>query len=137
MRASDSDREVVATRLRDAHAEGRLTLDEFEERLDTTYAAKTLGELALVTRDLPTPTGTDPAVPERGDEARRSVRGAWVAWGTCVVICVGIWATVALATGVWYFWPIWVAGPWGALLLARTLFGDRERPGRRGERDHR
>ena len=45
LRASDDDRERVAERLRTGHTEGRLDLDELQERLERTYAAKTLGEL--------------------------------------------------------------------------------------------
>ncbi|MEV0636924.1 DUF1707 domain-containing protein [Streptomyces sp. NPDC050619] len=54
LRASDADRERVAEVLRDALAEGRLDMEEFEERLDQTYKARTYGELAPITRDLPT-----------------------------------------------------------------------------------
>ncbi|MGC0409897.1 hypothetical protein RKD32_002764 [Streptomyces sp. SAI-195] len=53
LRASDADRERVAEVLRDALAEGRLDMSEFEERLDATYRARTYGELAPITRDLP------------------------------------------------------------------------------------
>ncbi|PPS74289.1 MULTISPECIES: DUF1707 SHOCT-like domain-containing protein [Streptomyces] len=53
LRASDADREQVAEILRDALAEGRLDMEEFEERLDATYRARTYGELAPITRDLP------------------------------------------------------------------------------------
>ncbi|MET7362535.1 DUF1707 domain-containing protein [Streptomyces sp. NPDC005562] len=53
LRASDADRERVAEQLRDALAEGRLDMSEFEERLDATYKARTYGELAPLTRDLP------------------------------------------------------------------------------------
>ncbi|MFB7243294.1 DUF1707 domain-containing protein [Streptomyces populi] len=53
LRASDADRERVAEQLRDALAEGRLDMEEFEERLEATYAARTYGELAPITRDLP------------------------------------------------------------------------------------
>ncbi|AKZ55976.1 hypothetical protein SAM23877_2927 [Streptomyces ambofaciens ATCC 23877] len=53
LRASDADRERVAEVLRDALAEGRLDMTEFEERLDATYSARTYGELAPITRDLP------------------------------------------------------------------------------------
>ncbi|MFR9790969.1 DUF1707 domain-containing protein [Streptomyces sp. MB22_4] len=59
LRASDADRERVAEVLRDALAEGRLDMDEFEERLEATYRARTYGELAPITRDLP--AGTAPA----------------------------------------------------------------------------
>ncbi|MBT3152954.1 DUF1707 and DUF2154 domain-containing protein [Streptomyces sp. CHD11] len=53
LRASDADRERVADILRDALAEGRLDMEEFGERLDATYSARTYGELAPITRDLP------------------------------------------------------------------------------------
>lgn len=53
IRASDMDREGVVTILRDAHAEGRLTLDEFDERTTAAYAAKTWGDLEDLTTDLP------------------------------------------------------------------------------------
>ena len=57
LRASDADREQVAERLRDAMAEGRLDMTEFQERLEAVYQAKTYGELAPITRDLPAPEG--------------------------------------------------------------------------------
>ena len=53
LRASDADRERVAEALREAYAEGRLTVDEHSERVDAVYAAKTLGDLVPLTRDLP------------------------------------------------------------------------------------
>lgn len=53
LRASDADREQVAAALRDAYAEGRLDAEEHAQRLDAAYAAKTLGELVPLTRDLP------------------------------------------------------------------------------------
>ncbi|MER6713769.1 MULTISPECIES: DUF1707 domain-containing protein [unclassified Streptomyces] len=62
LRASDADRERVAEILRDALAEGRLDMAEFEERLDATYRARTYGELAPITRDLPAAGVTAPVV---------------------------------------------------------------------------
>nr|WBO78241.1 DUF1707 domain-containing protein [Streptomyces sp. SBE_14.2] len=53
LRASDADRERVAEILREALAEGRLDMEEFGERLDATYKARTYGELTPITRDLP------------------------------------------------------------------------------------
>ncbi|HWD06585.1 MAG TPA: DUF1707 domain-containing protein [Amycolatopsis sp.] len=53
MRASDADREQVAQVLHQALSEGRITVNELEERLTTVYGAKTVGELKPVTRDLP------------------------------------------------------------------------------------
>jgi hypothetical protein len=57
MRASDADRERVANVLREAAGDGRLTMDELDERLDAVYAAKTYAELEPITHDLPG-TGT-------------------------------------------------------------------------------
>lgn len=53
LRASDADRERVATVLRQATAEGRLDLAELDERLALVYAAKTYADLEPLTRDLP------------------------------------------------------------------------------------
>ncbi|MEU3143505.1 MULTISPECIES: DUF1707 domain-containing protein [unclassified Streptomyces] len=62
LRASDADRERVAAVLRDAVAEGRLDMEEFEERLDATYRARTYRELEPITRDLPAPGVSAPVV---------------------------------------------------------------------------
>ncbi|MFC4082540.1 DUF1707 SHOCT-like domain-containing protein [Amycolatopsis samaneae] len=53
MRISDADRERVAQVLHTALSEGRITVNELEERLSTVYAAKTAGDLKPVTADLP------------------------------------------------------------------------------------
>jgi uncharacterized protein DUF1707 len=51
--ASDNDRDAVVARLNEAVGEGRLTLQEFSERIGKVYAARTHGELAPLTADLP------------------------------------------------------------------------------------
>jgi hypothetical protein len=56
LRASDADRERVADVLRNAAADGRLTVDELDERLDATFAARTRAELDTLTADV-TPDG--------------------------------------------------------------------------------
>ncbi len=53
LRASDQDREQVATVLHKAMADGRITVAELETRLDSVYAARTLVELEPITNDLP------------------------------------------------------------------------------------
>ena len=55
MRASDQDRDRIAEVLRDAYAVGRLSRDEFDERILAAYSARTLGELRDLTADLPAP----------------------------------------------------------------------------------
>ena len=69
MRVSDADREQAAEVLREAAGQGRISMDELDERLEHAYAAKTYADLAVVTRDLP----HDAAVraPPSGAVARR------------------------------------------------------------------
>lgn len=53
LRASDADREAVVTLLSQALAEGRITLEEFDGRVESAYAAKTHAELDALMTDLP------------------------------------------------------------------------------------
>jgi hypothetical protein len=133
MRASDSERETVVGQLRDAHGEGRLTLAEFDERVQAVWAARTYGELGEITADLPS---ARPAVlpaegppeqvrlmqrPSGQHRAMRIVIGAWL---TVSVINFVIWGLVCLTSGGWiYPWWVWVAGPWGAAILASRIGG--------------
>jgi hypothetical protein len=73
LRASDADRERVAEKLREAAGDGRLTMDELDERLDAVYAAKTYAELVPITNDLPgTAAGHAPAAtPSPAGEVRQ------------------------------------------------------------------
>ncbi|MEU1375796.1 DUF1707 domain-containing protein [Streptomyces triculaminicus] len=73
MRASDAERERIAEALREAVAEGRLDMEEFEERLDAAYKARTHADLEPLVRDLPMPsrTGAGAAEPATGDWAGR------------------------------------------------------------------
>lgn len=57
-RVGDAEREAVAGQLREHYAAGRLTIDEFQARLDAAYSAATATEIAGVTADLPS-TGVD------------------------------------------------------------------------------
>lgn len=63
IRVSDADRDAVAAQLREHYAQGRLTMDELNERLDRVFASRTNLELASVTSDLPyaTPRGVLPS----------------------------------------------------------------------------
>jgi hypothetical protein len=86
VRASDAERDRVVEALAAASAEGRLTLEEYSERSDAALVARTHGDLASLTADLPAsslpavPHGDDAAVPEEitavlGNESRK---GPWV-----------------------------------------------------------
>ncbi|MEQ4302772.1 DUF1707 domain-containing protein [Plantactinospora sp. B6F1] len=141
MRAADSDRAAVADQLRQALNEGRLDLGEYDDRLQRAYAAKTYGDLDGLLTDLPGTVPVDQAglVPAGAPEppvfrAEPAVRypGATRAWLVetwegylgLVGVVVTIWAvTSALSADLLYFWPGWVAGPLGAMLLLRTVTG--------------
>jgi hypothetical protein len=71
LRASDAERDQAVARLREASVEGRLTLEEFTERMTTAYDARTHGELEVLVRDVPVH-----AAPEREAPARRWVISA-------------------------------------------------------------
>jgi hypothetical protein len=125
MRAGDHDRQAVAERLRAALDEGRLELHEYDDRLQRAYAAKTYSELELVTTDLPVSRGV-PAAAGLPDPhlTRRWLIHVWDEWATAVGITTAIWLVVCLASGdLEYFWPMWVAGPWGAVLVWQTVSG--------------
>jgi hypothetical protein len=137
LRAADTDRAAVATALGEHMAAGRLTVDEYDERLARAYAAKTYGELAELTADLPTSKRHVPAPRSAGAQpAPMCAPGAdpqssWRAWLTTSLIVTTIWLITSLAS--WelnYFWPIWVIGPWGAVLLAQTIAGGKSGNGR-------
>src|SRR5215218_7273531 len=94
--ASDAERERHAELLREHAAQGRLTVDELEERLDRVYAARTHGELAPVVADLPAPR------PRRPAPSRSRPRPELAAFLAVNLMLIVIWA----ATGAGYFWPI-------------------------------
>lgn len=72
LRVSDADREQVAQRLRRAAGDGRLTLEELDERVERAYAARTGSELAALTGDLPADGWSSPrSAPADPDRAKR------------------------------------------------------------------
>ena len=92
-RASDAEREQAVARLREASAQGRLTLEELADRTALAYEARSQAELARVVTDLPAV-----AVPSRRKPIRWTVvaigdakrRGRWrVAERTRVVVGIG------------------------------------------------
>lgn len=131
-RFSETDRDKIAGRLRDAFADGRLDQPEFNARLDRLYASQTYGELEPLVRDLPpVRTHTTPAVarqstpapapgtfPERPKE-KHPVLAAAGGFGSIVLINVLIWFVIGVASGGhWpYFWPVWLLIPWGVITM--------------------
>lgn len=137
LRAGDADRELVLERLRAAQAEGRLDLDEFDERVAATVTARTYGELAALTADLPggppvpRPLGAPPPVsqppvlqPPAAPAARErpDLRAATAGWAAVSATTLVIWLVVGVTTGaLGYPWWIWVTGPWGVALLVSWM----------------
>ena len=81
LRAADADRAAVAAVLGEHMAAGRLTLAEYDERLTRAYAARTFGELAELTADLPA-THRDARRPGSRPLARRPSLRTRAACGT-------------------------------------------------------
>jgi hypothetical protein len=149
IRASDADRDRAAAALREHLAAGRLTLEEFDERLDRAYAAKTLDELDEIMADLPTTDldrlpGDAPDRPagdsvSAGPRASRSIeagrgrfsaawRATWGSWLAISLLLCMIWLVSGASGGLWF---LWVALALGALMLGRWVSGaPARRPGR-------
>lgn len=87
IRASDADRERVIDALQRHAAEGRITLDEFDQRSADAYSASTLGDLEMITADLP-------PLAERDELAQPGATGAarhrpWVLAALAVATLAG------------------------------------------------
>jgi hypothetical protein len=74
MRASDADRDVVLAELSEHFQAGRLTSDELEERTGQALQARTFGDLARLTADLPSLASGRPADPAGGAVTRPAGR---------------------------------------------------------------
>jgi hypothetical protein len=134
MRAADNDRTRVVQQLTEAHAEGRLDLAEFDERVAQVWAARTYAELAHLTADLPGRQAPRPYVPvpveseyqlER-QENSKAARFFFRLWVVASLVNFTVWGIVSLSLLEFiYPWWIWVVGPWGAVILAAriTRFG--------------
>jgi Domain of unknown function (DUF1707) len=107
LRAADADRERIAERLRQAAAEGRLTPDELEERLEVALSARTYAELDGLVGDLPRREAEPPPAP------RRRMRPELQTFLATSLLLVAIWAL----TGAGYFWPVWPIVGWGLFVI--------------------
>ena len=74
VRVGDADRDAAAAALGEHFAQGRLTLDELDARLDATLTATTHGELSQAARDLPDLTVPSARVRLRSNRRRRPAR---------------------------------------------------------------
>jgi hypothetical protein len=129
LRASDEDRERTVELLREHCAVGRLTADEFQDRLELAFAARTRGDLDVLVADLPAidlyrlpSAGIRPAPRRRGSGLDRTSHGAllpshsapWIAWAAGSAVVVALWVAVGVLTGgaAWIPWFLLVIVPW-------------------------
>jgi Domain of unknown function (DUF1707) len=148
LRIGDADRDACAASLREHYAQGRLSLEDFNERLDAVFAATTRGQLDAITRDLP--HVTTPYVPlpvtmasQAGDGGSAGSSGAGYhgrAARSLMVALVALLAVWFLALGPamlnfrFFPWPgrylLLLAGLTIFRSVVRRLFGGRRRGSR-------
>ena len=122
LRAADRDRDDVAEILREQYAQGRLTMEEYDERSTVAVRAKTMGELQALTADLPAP-----AEPARPAWSRGRMR--WIA-------VAGVLATAVILVGAAFAghfllaFPTWLI----VLIIVRHAHGGRRIPHTGGPR---
>ncbi|HMD45576.1 MAG TPA: DUF1707 domain-containing protein [Acidimicrobiales bacterium] len=136
-RISEAERESTVEALADHLVEGRLSIEEFGDRLGLAFSAATSGELLAITGDLPRPPR--PAEPplgvatpeERAARRARRIENRWTTFASVNAVLWSLWGVAMVTTGghaVPEVWPLWITAPWGAWLLSRE-------PGLRHARD--
>ena len=141
IRASDADRDRAATLLREHHAAGRITAEEFHDRMEKALGATTLGEIDELMADLPAidlyrlPASSLRRVPSppRQSLVPRDPGGAaspvrftpgavaYGAWATVTSALIAVWAVLAVVgAGTWFPWWALIVIPWIWVLVRRS-----------------
>ncbi|MHB1433831.1 MAG: DUF1707 and DUF4190 domain-containing protein [Streptosporangiaceae bacterium] len=124
IRATDADRDTVHEILQNAYAEGRLSWEEFDSRSTAVRMARTYGELAAVTADLPT------RIPGQPPQAFPGFPGQPVQPGGLPMPANGL-AVASLACGVFQIFA-WGVGSIAAIVLGHLARRQIRRTGQRG-----
>lgn len=117
LRAADRDRDEVVDLLREHYAQGRLTMEEFEERSTAATSAKTLGDLRMLTADLPAAT-------EPREAAWSPARMRWIALAGVAALATVVLAGVAVAGHFKFAFPVWLI----VLVAVKRAHGGRRMP---------
>jgi hypothetical protein len=112
LRVGDAERGQVIDQLADHHAAGRLTLQEFEDRMAAAWTARTGADLAVLVEDLPPATPPRPA--GRPPAPARPRLDPHVR--TYLAVIALLWV-IWLVSGAGYPWPIWPMLGWGVGVL--------------------
>ncbi len=117
LRVSHAERSVVAAGLQRAHDAGQLDLDEFDQRVRAVWAARTRGDLARVTADLPPlPPPPPPARVFSDDAPGLAMKALTIVWLSLAVVNAVVWGIVEYTVGSVHPWFLYVALPPGAVL---------------------
>ena len=127
LRIGHAEREAAAASLREHYAQGRLTLEEFNERLDATFKAVTQNELNRITADLPHAAPHSAALPVTAAPAggRDRARQDWshghhhhprLAFFPLIIAALGTWLLVLDLHLRAFPWP-------GKLAIFLAIFG--------------
>jgi hypothetical protein len=112
LRVGDAERGQVIDQLAEHHAAGRLTLEEFEDRMAAAWTARTGADLAVLVKDLP------PAPPApRAARPAAAVRPWLDAPTRTYLLVIGLLWLVWLVSGAGYPWPVWPMLGWGVGVL--------------------
>jgi hypothetical protein len=138
LRVGDAERESTAALLRRHATDGRLTLDELDERLQQAYAARTAADLNVLLEDLPAiRTEVELVKPDTKPVSRQEQRAAcrqgrrggpsslvmWSGWISTNLILIAIWVLTNLGGGnnEWNPWFLWYTVPTSIGLISREV----------------
>jgi hypothetical protein len=127
LRIGDAEREAVATELREHYAQGRLTLEEFNQRLEAVFKSSTQRDLNLVISDLPHASPPSAPLPvSAANDYGRAHAGQDGAWGSGRRSRLGLFPVIIAAFLTWlvifdlhlrmFPWP-------GKLAIFLAIFG--------------